>query len=228
MTLVDMSSLVLRVVLFPFEELKKIALFHVTYDRYIKLKQDSGILQTKLIQQEEILAENKRLKGLLDLKFSAKYPMIAANVIGRDSSNWNAIIIIDRGQKDGLRPGMAVIDTANVVGKILEVGRNTAKVMLLSDPSFSVAAILQRSRETGLVSGSLQGSCRMRYLSPEADIRAGDVVITSTLSSSFPEGLLIGEVIRIEESQASPTMECLLRPAASLSQLEEVLVIKNK
>ena len=226
MSLVDVSSLVLRIVLFPFEELKKALLFHVTYDRYMKLKKEAGFLQEKLIQQEELLGENKRLKALLDLKNRATYPLITVNVIGRDPSNWNAVIIIDRGEKDGISQGMAVVDTSNVVGKVLEVGRNTSKVMLLSDPSFSVAAILQRSR--GVVSGSLQGACRMRYLSAQADIRAGDKVITSTLSSSFPEGLLIGEVISIEENQTNPTMECLVKPAASLSQLEEIFVIKNK
>ncbi len=228
MSLVDASSFVLHVVLFPFEELKKASLFHVTYDQYMKLKKETGMIQARLIQQTEFIEENKRLRAILDLKSKTAYSTIVANVIGRDPSNWNAIIIVDRGEKDGISQGMAVVDTSNVVGKVLEVGRNTSKVMLLSDPSFSVAAILQRSRESGVVSGSLQGACRMRYLSAQADIRAGDQVITSNLSSSFPEGLLIGEVISIEESQTNPTIECLVKTAASLSQLEEVIVIKRK
>ena len=99
--------------------------------------------------------------------------------------------------------------------------------MLLNDPDFSVAALIERSREEGLISGTLKGNCRMRYLSPEADIRIGDKVITSNISASFPEGLLIGEVVRIEENPGSPTIECLVAPAVSLSQLEEVLIIKS-
>ena len=227
MRIVDFVSLPVQIVLFPFQEIKKILFYHNTDSKYRKLKGEVETLKGKLLQAGEALSENKRLKELLDLKGKSPLTMMAANVIGRDPSNWNTTIILDRGERDGIKQGMPVVDTASVIGKILEVGKNTSKVMLLNDPNFSVAAVIERSREEGLISGTLKGDCRMRYLSSQADIRIGDKVMTSGISSSFPQGLLIGEVIRMEENQSSPTVECLVLPAVSLSQLETVLIIKN-
>ncbi len=135
------------------------------------------------------------------------------------------LIIIDKGENDDIKSGMPVVNASGVVGKISEVGKDTSKVILLTDPHFSVAALIQRPRENGLISGTLQGVCRMRYLDTNADLKNGDKVITSKLSSSFPEGLLIGEIMKIDEDQASPSFECFIRPAVSFSQIEEVLVI---
>ncbi|HOW35898.1 MAG TPA: rod shape-determining protein MreC [Candidatus Omnitrophota bacterium] len=225
MNVVDISSLPIRVVLFPFEEIKKIVFYRSTFNKYTKLKREADILRTKFIKQEELIRENNRLKELLDLKWNSNYPGILARVIARDPSNWAAAVIIDKGETNGIKQGMPVINSAGVVGKISEVGRRTSKVLLLSDPNFSVPALIQRNREQGLVSGTLQGVCRMRYLSSGADVRAGDKVITSKLSTFFPEGLMIGDVISVREGLEGPTVECLIRPAVSPSQTEEVLVI---
>ena len=111
-------------------------------------------------------------------------------------------------------------------GKIAEAGEQYSKVILLTDPQFSVAAVVQRPREIGLVSGSLQGEiCRMRFISADAQVSVGDKVITSKLSTSFPEGLLIGEILQIVDDPQKPAIECIIKPSVALSQLEEVLVI---
>jgi rod shape-determining protein MreC len=148
-----------------------------------------------------------------------------ANVIGRDPSYWNSTMIIDKGLSNGVRQGMPVVNASGVVGKIAEVGQDSSKVILLTDPQFSVAALIQEPRESGLVSGTLQGVCRMKYIRSDAKISVGDKVITSKLSSSFPDGLLIGEIISVDEGANKSTVESLIRPAVSFSQIEEVLVI---
>lgn len=227
MKIVETTSLPVRIILFPFNEIKKIVTYRSTFKKYTQLKEEVETLRSRLIGQEEILRENNRFRELLDFKKSLVFSSVAANVIGRDPSNWNAAIIIDRGARDGLEAGMSVITALGVVGKIAEAGSSTSKVMLLSDPGFSVAALIQRTREGGLVTGTLTGACRMHYLPIEADIDIADKVITSKLSSSFPEGLLIGEVVEVRESQSSPTVECIVEPAVSLAQIEEVLVIKK-
>ena len=227
LNLVELSAGPIQIISFPFQELKKLFFYHYTFNQYQKLKKDYDSLKARLIGFDEVLLENKRYQKLLEFKTSLMFSSIAANVIGRDPSNWNAVMVIDKGQKDGLAAGMPVINPLGVVGKIAEVSARTSKVILLSDPSFSVAGIVQRSREGGLISGTLQGFCRMRYLSGGADIEAGDIVVTSSLSSSFPEGLLIGKVVSIEESKSSVGVECLIQPAVSSSQFEEVVVIKK-
>lgn len=206
-------------------ETKKAIYYRKTYAKYKNLQLEVNTLRARLIGQEEVIRENSRLKKLLNFKRRLLFSSVAANVIGRDPSLWNASIIIDKGIKHGFKQGMPVVNELGVIGKLVEVGQNISKVMLLNDPNFSVAALVQRSREDGLVSGTLQGFCRMRYLSSEADIKIGDHVITSKISSSFPEGLLIGKVVRVQRSESSPTIECLIQPAVHLSQIEEVIVI---
>ena len=219
------TTVPIRLLSYPIREIKKILYYHRTFDEYKRLKKERDVLTARLVGLEEVVRENTRLENLLKFKRELIYSSVVANVVGREPSFWNSSMMIDKGERDGIRPGMPVVNALGVVGKIVEAGRGTSKVILLTDPRFSVAALVQGPRESGLVSGTLQGVCRMRYLRPEAEIRVGDKVITSKLSSSFPEGLLIGEVMMMDDSPKRPTVECLVRPSVAFSQIEEVLVI---
>jgi len=225
--IVELTSSPMRLILFPFKEFKKILLYHNTYDKYQQLQEDYDQLRSEFIVQEEALKENQRLKGLLDFKSKVNIPTIAANVIGRDPANWNAVLYIDKGKWHGVKVGMPVVTPGGIVGRVLATGAQISKIMLISDPNFSVGAVNERSRESGVVSGTLKSVCRMRYLGEQADIQVGDKVITSKLSSFFPEGMLIGEVVDVFKSPSSPMLECLIQPAVSLSQIEEVLILKK-
>ena len=227
-TVVNAISLPMRILSFPFRELKKILFYHRTFDEYLRLRKEVNGLKARLVGFEEVLLENNRLEKILDLKRSLLFPSVAASVIGRDPSKWNAVMIIDKGKQDGVDLGMPVIEALGVVGKVAEVSDRRSKVILISDPSFSVAAVIQRSREVGLVSGTLQGLSRLRYLPADADVQVGDQIVSSQLSSSFPEGLLIGEVIAVDKNANSDMIDCIVQPAASLSQIEEVLVVLKK
>lgn len=221
---VDAMSLPIRIVTFPFLEVKKMLYYHVSFEENRRFRREVAMLRSRVTAMDELNKENTRLEKLLN--FKQRFPRgVAANVIERDLSNWNAAIIIDRGSKDGVGVGMPVVNEAGVVGKVVEVIGRRAKVILISDPSFSVAAMIKRSREVGLVSGTLTGQCRMRYLSSGADVQVGDEIISSKLSSSFPEGLLLGQVIAVDSAPGSAFPSCLIKPTASLSQIEEVLVV---
>jgi rod shape-determining protein MreC len=226
-SVIESTSLPIRILTFPFFELKKILYYHYTYDRYLQLQKENNGLKARLSGLDEVIRENNRFEKLLNFKRQLIFSSVTANVIGRDPSDWNATMIIDRGTRDGIDLGMPVVSAQGVVGKIAEVSEGKAKIMLLTDPSFSVTALVQRSRETGLVSGTLQGFCRMRYLASGADIQVGDQVITSKLSSSFPEGLLVGEVAEVTVRDNGLTVDCIVKPAVLSSQIEEVLVIQH-
>ncbi len=217
-----------RLIQIPLQEAKKVLYYHRTFDEYIRLREEVNLLRARLVGVEELSRENNRLASLLGLKRELIYSSTAANVIGRDPSKWNASILIDKGRRDGVAVGWPVVNALGVVGKVAEVSDDSAKVILITDPSFSVAALDQRSREVGLVSGSLQGLCRMRYLSFDADVQPQDQVITSKLSSSFPEGLLIGTITRVHKDENENTAYCLIEPSVFLSQIEQVLVIKTE
>jgi rod shape-determining protein MreC len=214
-----------KVLSVPFYELKKMLFYHRIFNEYRRLRSENMSLKARLIDLEGLTQENARLEKLLEFKRRLPQAAVAARVIGRNPSNWNSSMIVDKGAEDGIRLGMPVVSDSGVVGKIAEVSTKKSKVVLLTDPQFSVAALVQRPRESGLVSGSLQGLLRMRYINERARIRLGDVVVTSALSTSFPEGLLIGEVIRVQDDLRSNSVECLIRPAVNLSAIEEVLVI---
>lgn len=218
----------MRLLAAPMREAKKILYYHRTFDEYQRLRTEVEYLRARLIGVEEIFQENQRLEGLLAFKRRIVYPSVVAQVIGRDPSRWHAAMVIDKGREHGIEQGMPVVSAQGVVGKISEVGADHSKVILLTDPQFSVAALVQRPRESGVVSGSLQGLCRMRYIQEGADIRVGDKVITSTLSSTFPESLFIGEVVRVQATGNKNAVQCWVAPAVALSQLEEILVILTK
>lgn len=223
--IVNMVSLPIRIISFPLNEFKKIIFYQRTFNEYKRLKEETAALKARLVGLEEVVRENTRLENLLKFKRKLIYSSVVGNVVGRDPSYWNSTMIIDKGEEDGIKVGMPVVNASGVVGKIAEVSGNTSKVVLLTDPQFSVAALVQGARESGLVSGTLQGILRMRYIRADAKIHVGDQVITSKLSSSFPEGLLIGEIIAIKDGQEYPTLECFIQPSVTFSQIEEVLVL---
>lgn len=219
-------SVPLQILSAPLQEGKKMLFYHRTFREYKRLREEVEGLKARLTGVDEVLQENARLEKLLEFKRRSLYSSVVASVIGRDPSVWNSSMIINRGSRDGVRQGMPVVSALGVVGKIVEASEEQSKVILLTDPQFSVAALIQRSREVGLVSGTLQeGLCRMRYLNSEAQVRPADKVVTAPLSSSFPEGLLIGEVTEVIHDPQKPSVECVVKPVVSLSQLEEVLVI---
>ena len=210
---------------FPLGEMKKILFYHRTFDEYMRLRKNVELFKARFVGLDEVVRENARLEKLLAFKRRLIYSSVAANVIGREPAYWNASILIDRGEEDGIKEGMPVVNALGVVGKVAEVSQSQSKVILLTDSQFSVAALVQRTRESGLVSGTLQGICRMRYIRQTAKVRVGDKIITSKLSSSFPESLMIGKITEIRENSRGPSVECIVQPAVSFSQIEEVLVI---
>jgi len=224
---VQITSIPIRLISYPVGEIKKILYYHRTFNEYKRLKEETDVLKARLVGLEEVVLENTRLEHLLKFKRQLVYSSVVANVVGRNPSYWDSTMIIDKGRANGIRQGMPVVNALGVVGKIAEAGQDSSKVILLTDPQFSVAALIQGPRESGLVSGTLQGVCRMTYIRAVAKIRIGDKVITSKLSSSFPEGLLIGKIISINDHFNKPTVESLVQPSVAFSQLEEVLVILN-
>lgn len=207
-------------------EFKKILFYHRTFEEYRRLKNENDFLKGRLVGMEEVILENKRLEDLLEFKRKLIFSAVAANVVGREPSRWNSTLIVDKGIDDGIEQGQAVVNAYGVVGKVAEVNQNSSKVVLITDPQFSVASMVQRSRESVLVAGSLDGLCRLKFYSETADIVIGDQIITSKLSTTFPENLVIGKVTSIEAADMH-TKRISVSPAVSVSQLEEVLILKK-
>jgi rod shape-determining protein MreC len=189
------------------------------------LKSQVDLLRSRLNQDTELALENARLSNLLGLKNNLDYKVIACRVIGRDPSDWASAVIIDKGSDSGIRKGQVAVNYLGLVGRVAEVSGSSAKVMLINDPALSVSALAQRSRQEGLVCGSFGGSLVMKYLPQKSDIKVNDTVITSGLTEVYPKGLLVGTVSEIGREFSGLASYAVIRPAAELSALEEVLII---
>ncbi len=184
------------------------------------------IMKNKLVALDELKLENKRLKELLDFKKETSYKTISARVIGRDPSNWTSLIFIDKGEEDGIKKYMAVTTDKGLVGRVIEVGSFSAKVMFVTDPDSRIGVLVQRTRHDGLLYGTLSGRCQMVYISLDADVWPGDLVISSGLGTSIPKGLLMGTVEDVFIDKSGLYQSAVVRPAVDLSRIEEVLCIE--
>lgn len=212
-------------------------LFHVT-DRITHvrtlsaenraLREEIATLRKQMILLKEARIENETLRRQLDFKTAApNYHMLSAQVIGHDPTNLLQYLIIDRGAEDDIETGMPVVVAEGLVGRISEVTGTSSKVMLISNPSSSVSALIQRSRATGIVQGRGGRELSMRYIPQGDTVAAGDMVLTSGLGGNFPKRLVIGQVESARYREVEMFQEAKIIPAVRLHDLEVVMVILN-
>ena len=210
----------------PLREVQILLSYRKNYEEYKKFQRENMTLRAKAVELDEMRDENDRLEALLSLRARENFSTVAAHVIARDPANWNSSLMINKGRVQGIKPGMPVINALGVVGKVAEVSERSAKVILVNDPGFSVAVVDQRSREAGLLSGSLSGECRLSYLPQDTEVKEGDEIVTSRLSSAFPEGLLVGKVVEVYPPGGISDARAEVRPAVDVAKIEEVLIVK--
>ena len=196
-----------------------------TYRENSRLKKEVESLQKSLLELKEVSLENERLRSALSLKKESPYKMTAAQIIGRDYSNWVNTVLINKGALDGLKTNMVAVAPSGLVGKIIEVNRSTSIVLLLIDSDCRVTGLAQRTRDEGIVEGYF-GRLRMKYLDPKSEVKSGDIVITSGYGENYPKGLLIGKITGVANEPGNMYKYALIQPAVSFFRLEEVLCIQ--
>jgi len=178
------------------------------------------------VRLHEAEIENTHLRELLQFRLAnPSYEMLAAEVIGRDPNNLLHYLTIDRGSVDGLEAGMPVVTARGLVGHIDEVFPRTARVMLLTDPASTVAALIQSSRATGIVQGEGRRSLTMRFVEQSEPVVKDDIVLTSGIGGTFPKRLVIGQVVSVHRSDVEMFLEIVVQSAVNFDRLESVLVI---
>ena len=206
-------------------EVSGLIFYHRNYVQNESLKKQNDFLRNKLNTFVEFSQENARLKEMLTLKQQSPFKVIPARVIARSADSWSSLVIVDKGANSGIKRGMVVVNFLGLIGRVSEVTAFTSKIVLINDPNISVSAMLQRSRQEGLISGTLGNYLIMRYLSEDVDAKPGDIVITSGLNELYPKGVLIGTVAEINKEFSGLSRYAIVRPAVTLSGIEEVLVI---
>ena len=190
-----------------------------------RLKSEVSKLREGQSRMVELELENRRLAELLDLKEALDLRVVTADVIGSDATGLARTLILSQGELGGLKPGMGVIATGGVVGKLIAASSNASRVLLLNDHNCAIDAFDQRSRTRGIVSGVADDGVIMKYVERTEDLKPGDVVMTSGLDGVFPRGLLIGYVSTIERQGPGLFLNVTIKPALDLRSLEQVLVI---
>lgn len=200
---------------------------------YISLQKQVEDLEKELLNKQEIEKQNQRLKELLDFsKENEDFVVTGARVIGKNEGGWFNVIVIDKGKNHGVDVNMAVVTGKGLVGRVFQVGSNWAKVRTIVDGQSGVSAIVERTRDNGLVKGNNSigdedGMCRMVFLPTDSDLIEGDKVITSGLGEIFPKGIYIGEVKKVVKEKRDFFKTATIEPGVDFKRLEEVLVIKH-
>ena len=206
--------------------LKRIIPFASLREDNKALRERINLLNRKIDELKIVYNENERLKSFIDFRKAIPYSTVPAQVIGRDPTNWSNSLIIDKGTASGMRQNRAALSTKGLVGRVLEVGRRSAKILLITDPNSKVGVMIQRNRQGGILVGRPDGRCKMIYISLDSDVMAGDKVITAGFGEIFPKDILVGEVVKVDREPGRLYKYAVVKTAEDLSRLEEVLCIK--
>jgi rod shape-determining protein MreC len=195
------------------------------HDENGALKQELQTLQVRLQEERAQAQRTDNLRQLLELRERAHLETTAAEVIAASSTEFRTITI-DKGTGDGLQPDMAVISPAGVVGRVILPSGRASKVQLLIDSNAAAGALIERTRVQGVVVGAGSGMLRMRYVPGTADVKTGDLVVTSGIDGIYPKGFVIGTIDNVAGS-AGEYHEITVRPAVDFARIEEVLIVRT-
>jgi len=191
-----------------------------------QLRRQLAELSVELQRQRARALKAGRLQLLLDLREAIAPRTLAAEVIAGDPTAFFRTVTINRGARDDVRPDMAVISAAGVVGRVFgEPAPHAARVQLLIDLNAGAGAAIERSRAGGVVVGDDgKTSLRMEYVSNLADVVPGDIVVTSGLDGIYPPGFVIGTVTAVTRGTGL-YRDVRVRPSVDFSLVEEVLIV---
>ncbi len=195
------------------------------------LKKKNSELEQSLRELEIIKSENDTLKEYVNLKDKyPEYQTIPAYIINRDINNYTKTIVINIGEKDGIKPDMAVIADQGLVGHVISTTENTAKVQTIIDTSTSISSLISTSREAIVVNGTLEDNSTLRatYIPTDATLLENDNIETSGLGGIYPKGIHIGTIKQIVNTKNSIDRYAYIQTAVDFEKLETVLVITNE
>jgi rod shape-determining protein MreC len=177
-------------------------------------------LQQRIVELEN---QNQALQELASYQDALPDSVATAAVIGRSADHWWQHIVLNRGSRDGVAPGYTVTGPGGLVGRVVAVSPNTSRVLMITDPTSRVGAKVSRSRAMGVIRGQTNNRVVMEFFDKFPDVKAGDVVVTSSYSRLFPRDIAVGRVESIDLTK-SPAPEATIQLSAPLSVLEWVVI----
>jgi rod shape-determining protein MreC len=194
----------------------------------LRLREANARLADENLQFREAIVASERFQRLLGVRGQHESSMIPANVVAQDLSPWFRSLMLDQGKSAGIQTGMPVITDQGLVGVVSGTTAGAAKVLLVTDPQSRIDAFVQRTRARATVRGRGRRACAVEYLRRDADVREGDLVITSGRGGVYPKGLVVGRIERIERKPYGLFQEAELTPAVDVEVIEEAFVLLER
>lgn len=176
---------------------------------------------------QEAYLENDRLRSLLDFKDKSTFNLVPATIVVRNYTGYSHALLLDVGTSSGVAVNMPVLAAEGLVGRIVQVGSYNAIVQVLDDINFRVGAMIQRSRVPGVVQNASADRIILNYVSPTADVKLGDVVITSGNSTIYPKGIELGLVSEVDSPPTAMFKTVVITPFVDLQKLEEAFILTS-
>lgn len=189
-----------------------------------RLRSELQTAQRDLVALEEARQETERLRALLDFATQLDSRSVAARVVADDATSWFRTIVIDRGTEDGLKEGFPVMTDQGIVGRVVTCAAGSSRVILAVDAASRVSTLVERTRARGICRGTGE-AMSLDYVPMTADVKAGDILVTSGLGGFFPKGLVVGTVTDVTRRGYDMFQTIQVAPAVDFDRLEEVLVI---
>ncbi len=195
-----------------------------TADENRELRADLEKLLIKLMDYNEKERQVASLRQLLQLSEQESYSSVATEMISGDNHLPFQTVLISGGRNRNIRPGMAVINVDGLIGKVLRSGLLHSDVIFLTDTSFNVDVLVQRTRERGTVEGMGRNSCILK-LERRSDVKIGDLIVTSGLVGGYPKGIPVGEVSKIIFENDQVSQKIIVKPNVDLGRIDFAMVV---
>jgi len=197
--------------------------------RLTAAKAENLLLRARLLQMEDLKAENRRLRLLLDA--SGRLPvektdLMIATVLRYGSGPFENYAVINKGVLDGVHPGSPVIDPTGIFGLVTETTTLTSRVRLLTDPNLAIPVRIERTGQRAIAQGLGHGRVLVRFLRKGADLQVGDLLVTSGLGNVYPPGYPVARISAIDYQSDAVFLRVIAQPASQLYNNNEVLVLK--
>ena len=195
-------------------------------DENDQLRQQQLLYQLKLQKLDVLESENRRLREMLSSAPKVEGRVLVAELLAVDIDPYKQQITINKGERDGVYPGQAIIDARGVMGQVIHVSSHSSSAILISDPSHALPVQLNRNGLRSTVFGvGKPDELELRFIPHNSDIEVGDLVVTSGLGGRFPPGYPVARVITVDRPPGKPFSRVLAKPLALLDQGREVLLV---
>ena len=191
-----------------------------------RLRAERLLTNARLQRLTSLEAENARLRALLDARSSVRDEVRVAEIMAVDANPYEHNLIINVGSRDGVYDGQAIVDANGVVGQVIRAGAMTARAVLISDADHALPVEVNRNglRTIAVGTGEID-RLDLPFLPNNADIRAGDLLVTSGLGGAFPTGYPVAVVDSVTRIPQQPFADVTATPKAALDQVREVMLI---